>query len=203
MVHDSRRRVPSVLASSCGRVPWDWEGAPETGERRWPAEVSSSAGAFQTGALRPNLAEHPNLTQQHMSAYQGRVMVYWIAQKTAPGPGTEYDLVRHAAFQCLVVLDAQLRLAAQAGTFLSAEHRLTAEEAGLGFLASFHWLATAALENGQVSWKVMPKHHAFCHLLLDFLAVGNPRVLHNYADEDLAPSLVGHATWLDHCSART
>lgn len=136
-----------------------------------------------------------------MSAYQGRVMVYWIAQKTAPGPGTEHDLVRHAAFQCLVILDAQLRLAAQAGTFVSAELRETAEEAGLGFLACYHWLATAALENGQLSWKLMPKHHAFLHLLLDFLAVGNPRVLHNYADEDLALSPFDHAAWLGVRSA--
>lgn len=193
VVHHSRRRVPSGRRHS-----WDLKSVIQT----WaaavnPAEVSSSAGAFQAGALRPNLAEHPNLTQQHMNAYQGRVMVYWIAQKTAPGPGTEYDLVRHAAFLCLVALDAQLRLAAQFDGFLSVEHRVAAEEAGLGFLASYHWLATTALERGVVSWKLMPKHHSFCHLILDFLKVGNPRVLHNYADEDLAPSLGGQAAWLD------
>ena len=154
--------------------------------RSTPAEVSSSAGAFQVKALRANQAEHPNLTQQHMSAYQGRVIAYWIAQVTAPGPGLEYDVIRHAAFQCLVVMDVIFRRAlADGGTSLSSVGISQAQEAGLGFLTCYNWLASKALERKELCWKLMPKHHALHHLLLDFLGVGNPRMLHNYADEDL------------------
>ena len=70
--------------------------------------------------------------------------------------------------------------------FLSDVEARAIAEAGYEFLCLNAALARHAINRSLLRWKLLPKHHAFAHVLEDaLLRKENPRAFHCNQDEDM------------------
>ncbi|CAE7863872.1 unnamed protein product, partial [Symbiodinium necroappetens] len=124
-----------------------------------------------------------------MNGAEAVVMAKWLMGLTiadaARNPGSVHHELRAAVFINLVRMRNAISMKGDNHhCTLSPENVLKLQQANYLYHSALNSLATEAIDNGRLLWKLRPKFHKLDHIAYDQAARINPIVLSCYMDED-------------------
>ena len=122
----------------------------------------------------------------HSKAAQARYVIGWLAQRTHDA-SMRRPADRHLKNVSVVLyaLADFFHVCETADRYFTDAQATQLWRAGSLFLAVYSGLAAEAVKDKVHAWQIVPKHHYFCHLILESYAGRlNPAYHHCFADED-------------------
>ena len=154
--------------------------------RTWSRKAGRSIGkglkSLPTYILKKKHPKMPNF----FKGEKVLTMIEFLAIKTkAVQTGSKHSFSVATCCWALAEMTKSLRCSLYSGAFLSRDEKQWVHHVGQVFLDSYQWLSEYSIAHNRNVWRMKPKIHALCHLLIDVNRTGmNPFVFDCSADEN-------------------